>query len=143
MDIYIANLNQSIEEDAIMKLFEVFGEVDSVVLIRDRETRISKGYGFVKMPNNEEALQAISEMHGRPLADNIIIVKEANPKGSSGSNERRLVNSAAKPSNSTDNSSHYNNANGYSEDIPTEVIDQVSFSTTELDDGLIKVKFNG
>lgn len=143
MDIYVANLNSSIDEDAVTKLFEVFGEVASTVLIRDRETRISKGYGFVKMPNSIEAERAIEEMHGREIAERTIIAKEANQKGNTTSSDKQnFVQVKFDRNTSNDHNSYHDKGNQYSEDIPLEVVDEVSFSTTELEDGLIQVKFN-
>jgi RNA recognition motif-containing protein len=80
MNIYIGNLNFKIQEDQIRSIFEEFGEVSSVKLIRDRETARSKGFGFVEMPNDGEGEAAInslnqSEVMGRPM-----VVNEARPQ---------------------------------------------------------------
>ncbi len=80
MNIYIGNLNFKIQEDQIRSIFEDFGEVSSVKLIRDRETARSKGFGFVEMTNDGEGEAAInslnqSEVMGRPM-----VVNEARPQ---------------------------------------------------------------
>ncbi|MFC2186129.1 RNA recognition motif domain-containing protein [Peijinzhouia sedimentorum] len=80
MNIYIGNLNFKIQEDQIRSIFEDFGEVSSVKIIRDRETARSKGFGFVEMPNDGEGEAAInslnqSEVMGRPM-----VVNEARPQ---------------------------------------------------------------
>ena len=80
MNIYIGNLNFKIQEDQIRSIFEDFGEVSSVKIIRDRETSRSKGFGFVEMPNDGEGEAAInslnqSEVMGRPM-----VVNEARPQ---------------------------------------------------------------
>ena len=78
MDIYVANLHENIDEAALGKLFEVFGTVINAVVVKDRETGISKGFGFVNMQNAIEAQRAIDEMHGRSVAGKPLTVREAN-----------------------------------------------------------------
>lgn len=144
MDLYVANLNTSIEEEGLNKLFEVFGEVTSAILIRDKETRISKGYGFVKMTNAVEAERAIDEMNDREIAGNTIIVKEANPKGTTTvkSKEQDLVRLKFKNDGAEVDANRHEKSNSeQAEDIPVEVIDKMDFSTSTLEDGLVKVKF--
>ncbi len=145
MDIYIANLHSNIEEESLAKLFEVFGEVASAILIRDKETRQSKGYGFVKMPNAIEAERAIDDMNGRLLAEKNLIVKEAIPKDSKVSQERdgdfikvKFENPKTDTMHFKDGDAPYNNGE---ENISLEVKDEASYTKTQLDDGLIKVSF--
>jgi RNA recognition motif-containing protein len=80
MDIYIGNIFYEIDEPAIRKIFEVFGKVTDVVLIRDKRTQTSIGYGFVQMPNAIEASRAITELDGHALAGRNLVVKIAHPK---------------------------------------------------------------
>ena len=54
MNIFVAGLSYQITEADLRELFEEYGEVSSAKIITDRETRRSKGYGFVEMPNEEE-----------------------------------------------------------------------------------------
>ncbi|MBN1968243.1 MAG: RNA-binding protein [Candidatus Delongbacteria bacterium] len=75
MDIYVGNIPYGLSEDELKKTFEVHGAVTSARIIKDKETGRSKGFGFVNMPNNEEAQTAIKEMdghdyNGRPLRVN-------------------------------------------------------------------------
>ena len=58
MNIFISNLNYNTVESELQALFENYGTVDSAKIINDRETGRSRGFGFVEMPNNDEALQS-------------------------------------------------------------------------------------
>ena len=58
-NIFVGNLNYQATEDEVRQLFEQFGTVERVSLITDRETGRPRGFGFVEMPNDEEADQAI------------------------------------------------------------------------------------
>ncbi|WP_462251411.1 RNA recognition motif domain-containing protein [Ekhidna sp.] len=81
MNIFVAKLNYATSEDALRQAFEEFGTVDSAKVIMDRETQRSKGFGFVEMPNDDEANQAISSLNETELDGRTIVVKVANPRG--------------------------------------------------------------
>ncbi len=81
MNIFVAKLNYATSEDALRQAFEEFGTVDSAKVIMDRETQRSKGFGFVEMPNDDEANQAISSLNETELDGRTIVVKKANPRG--------------------------------------------------------------
>lgn len=87
MNIFVAKLNYSTETETLQDLFEGFGDVDSAKIIMDRETGRSKGYGFVEMPNDAEALAAIEELNDSEFEGSQIVVKKANP--SPGGGDRR------------------------------------------------------
>ena len=55
MNIFVAGLSYQITEADLRELFEEYGEVSSAKIVTDRDTRRSKGYGFVEMTNDEEA----------------------------------------------------------------------------------------
>jgi RNA recognition motif-containing protein len=80
MNIFVAKLNSRTNNESLKDLFEEFGEVSSAKVIFDRETGNSKGYGFVEMPNEEEAIQAIEELNETEFEGNTIVVKKAKPK---------------------------------------------------------------
>jgi RNA recognition motif-containing protein len=82
MNLFVAKLSPSTTGDDLEKLFSTFGEVASAKVIIDRETQNSKGYGFVEMPNDEEAEKAIADLNESELDGNQIVVKQANPQGS-------------------------------------------------------------
>ena len=83
MNIFVAKLNYATSEDLLRQAFEEFGTVDSVKIIMDRETNRSKGFGFVEMPDDNEAREAISGLNDSELDGRTIVVKKANPKGGS------------------------------------------------------------
>lgn len=77
MKIYVGNLSRLTNEDAVRGAFEQFGQVASVKIILDRETRESRGFAFVDMPETDEAQKAIAEMNGVELEGRKLTVNEA------------------------------------------------------------------
>lgn len=92
MNIFIASLPFSLEEAEIKEIFEDYGQVNSVKLITDRDTGRSKGYGFVDMPNDEEANKAIEVLNGTEIYERNISVSKAIDKKDN--NNRRGGNSS-------------------------------------------------
>jgi RNA recognition motif-containing protein len=80
MDIYVGNLSYDATEEDVKKLFEEFGEIESVKIITDRYSGRSKGFGFVGMPNEEEAKSAIDALNGKEMMGREIKVNEARPR---------------------------------------------------------------
>lgn len=90
MNIFIASLPFSLEEAEIKEIFEDYGQVNSVKLITDRDTGRSKGYGFVDIPNDEEASKAIEVLNGTEIYErNISVSKAIDKRGSNNNNNRR------------------------------------------------------
>ncbi len=81
MNIFVAKLNYDTRESDLQYAFEEFGAVDSAKIIMDRETGRSKGFGFVEMPNDDEARAAIDALNDQELDGRTIVVKEAEPRG--------------------------------------------------------------
>ena len=77
MNIYIGNLPKDMEEDELFEMFTEYGSVRTVKIIRDRHTRISRGYGFIEMDDEKAALEAINDWDQGSIDDNIINVKIA------------------------------------------------------------------
>ena len=80
MNIYIGNLNYRVREADLQQVMEEYGAVDSVKIIKDRETGKSKGFGCVEMGNDAQAKQAIEELNGAEYEGRTMIVKEARPR---------------------------------------------------------------
>lgn len=81
MNIYVGNLSYQSSEADVRKAFEAFGKVTSVSIISDQYTGKSKGFGFVEMPDANEAKAAIAGMNGKDLNGRALNVNEARPKG--------------------------------------------------------------
>ncbi len=88
MNIFVAKLNYDTQEDDLRAAFEEFGEVSSANIIMDKFTGRSKGYGFVEMPNDEEAQAAINELNDSEMDGRTIVVKKAEPRESRGGGRR-------------------------------------------------------
>ena len=80
VQIYAGNLPYKIKEEELKKLFEAHGEVSSVKIVTDRETGRSKGFGFVEMPNEGEANNAISQLNNAEVMGRNIQVNVARPR---------------------------------------------------------------
>lgn len=84
MKIFITGLPLEVGEDELTAVFGDFGYVKSLRIIKDRETHQSRGFGFVEMPNEEEAKEAIKRMNGGDYNGNRIKVVEAQEKPNTG-----------------------------------------------------------
>ncbi len=82
MELYITNLQPTITETDLRELFAEHGEVSAVKIIKDRFTSQSKGFGFVTMPNEEQALKAISSLHNLKIGHRTLSVIKASPRNS-------------------------------------------------------------
>jgi len=80
MNIYVGNIPYRMEEDRLRELFAQYGQVDSVKIIRDRYTGRSKGFGFVEMANDEEAVQAIEALNEAEVDGRNLRVNKAKPR---------------------------------------------------------------
>jgi RNA recognition motif-containing protein len=76
----VGNLSYDVTEADLKTAFEAFGQVESTNVITDRNTGRSKGFGFVEMPNDDEAKAAIDGMNGKELQGRPIKVNEAKPR---------------------------------------------------------------
>jgi len=89
MNIFIGSLPFSLEEADLRESFEAYGAVDSVKIITDKFTGRSKGFGFIEMPNEDEAQKAIDELNGATVGGRTIVVNKSEPKPEG---ERRSFN---------------------------------------------------
>jgi RNA recognition motif-containing protein len=80
MNIFVAKLSDQTTSEDLNQLFAEYGEVTSAKVIMDRETGQSKRFGFVEMPNDDEAKKAIKELDQAEYDSRRIVVKEARPK---------------------------------------------------------------
>ena len=84
MNIFVAKLNFATDESYLRQAFEEFGDVDSVKIISDKFTGKSKGYGFVEMPDDDQAQSAIDALNDSEFDGRTIVVKKAEPRENRG-----------------------------------------------------------
>lgn len=80
MNIYVGNLPYSVTEDDLKQVFTEFGEVSEAVIIMDKYSGRSKGFGFVEMVNDTEAEEAIKSLNDTDLKGRNIKVNKARPR---------------------------------------------------------------
>jgi RNA recognition motif-containing protein len=84
MNIYVGNLAYAVTQEDLQEAFSSFGRVTSVKIIIDRETGNPRGFAFVEMADNNEALKAIQGMNGVEIQGRAISVNEARPRAPGG-----------------------------------------------------------
>jgi len=80
MNIYIGNLAQEVTDADLQEAFQKYGEVSSAKVIKDRDSGVSRGFGFVEMPDNSEADAAIKGLNGTDIKGKRLKISEARPK---------------------------------------------------------------
>lgn len=89
MNIYVGNLPKTTNEETIRSLFEEYGEVAEIKLIKDHFTGELRGFGFVEMPSKPDAQKAIQEIDGTELEGRTLIVNEARPRSEKAGGRQR------------------------------------------------------
>ena len=82
--LYVGNLPFTTDETQLQDLFAQAGTVDTVSVVRDRETGRARGFAFVEMGSDEEAQQAINQLNSYELGGRALTVNEAKPKTAGG-----------------------------------------------------------
>ena len=80
MNIYVGNVKYEMTENDLKEMFSVYGEVASARIITDKDTGRSKGFGFVEMPNDSQALVAIESTNEKEIGGRTLKVNEARPR---------------------------------------------------------------
>lgn len=80
MKLYVGNLPYSVTESDLREAFGEFGEISDAVVISDRYTGQSKGFGFVEFPDDSAAKSAIDALNETDLKGRTIRVNEARPR---------------------------------------------------------------
>lgn len=83
MNLFVAGLPGDMDDHELQQIFEEFGTVNSAKVIFDRETRKSRGFGFVEMPDKSEAEKAIKGLDGAQFSGKTLAVKEAEERRNS------------------------------------------------------------
>ncbi len=98
MNLFVSNIDYKISEDELRKLFEEYGEVKSVKILIDLETKKPKGYGFVLMGSSYDGQKAIMRLNRRKINNRPLSVQEARPRpGEEPKKERKLRPRRKKP----------------------------------------------
>ena len=84
MNIYVGNLSWNLKDQDLSNLFATHGEVSSAKIVTDKFTNRSKGFGFVEMPNDDQAQAAIAALNGSEVDGRNIVVNESRPKPEGG-----------------------------------------------------------
>ncbi len=88
MNIYVGNLSFDVNDDDLKAEFEEFGAVDSALVVKDRFTGKSRGFGFVEMSEQTEAKTAIETLNGKEVKGRELRVNEARPREDRGGGGR-------------------------------------------------------
>jgi len=89
MNIYVGNLPYNVSDEDLNTLFAEYGEIETAKVIKDRYSGQSKGFGFVEMPSNSEADQAIKGLNGHFFNGRTIKVNPANPGGKKSTSRKK------------------------------------------------------
>lgn len=80
MNIYVGNLPYSVKSEELREAFQPYGNVSSAEVIFDRRTKRSRGYGFVEMDNEQDALRAIAALNGSEFMGRELRVDRSEPR---------------------------------------------------------------
>ena len=81
MNIFVGNLSFEVKEIDLQRVFMAFGVVTSVAIVMEKKGKKSRGFGFVEMPDEQEALAAIAQLQGKEILGRPINVTAAVSKG--------------------------------------------------------------
>ena len=88
MNIYVANIAYSAQDQDLQELFAPFGEVTSAKIIMDKATNRSRGFGFVEMADDDSGRAAIEGTNGVAFHGRDLVVNEARPRTEGGAGDR-------------------------------------------------------
>ncbi len=77
--LFVGNIDWNSSEDDLQSMFSPYGEIEEVVIIKDKYTNRSKGFGFITFSDDEDADKAVAELNGYKLNNREIVVNEARP----------------------------------------------------------------
>lgn len=106
MKIFVAGLPYDLDDAELTEIFEKFGTITSAKVAIDKETGKSKGFGFVDMPNAEEAKDAIESLNDISLGKKPLVVKQA---------EERSAPPSSRPPRNNFGGGGYNNSGGFND----------------------------
>lgn len=80
MNIYVGNLPHSVKDEDLRELFAEYGDVTTANVINDKYTGQSRGFGFVEMPTQQDAEEAIKSLNGSEMKGRNLKVNQARPR---------------------------------------------------------------
>lgn len=80
MNIYVGNLSYELTEQELRQAFQAFGQVESTKIVQDMYSGRSKGFGFVEMPEEDDAWSAIDALNGKEMKGRTLKVNKARPR---------------------------------------------------------------
>jgi len=80
MKLYLGNLPYSFDEEKLAEIFAPYGEVEELVIIKDKFSGRSRGYGFATLKDDTMAQKAIEELNGKEFDGRAIVVNESKPR---------------------------------------------------------------
>ena len=87
--IFVGNLDFQTTEADLTALFQPFGQIERIHIATDRETGRARGFAFVDMPTDAEAVKAIAALNGKDMGGRNLNINEARPKGERGPGTNR------------------------------------------------------
>jgi len=124
MKLYVGNLPWSIDQNGLKELFSSY-DVEEAVLITDKYSGRSKGFGFITIADDEEAKKAISEMHEKDIEGRPLTVSEARPMVQRDNSQRGPSNdSGSSEAPMADPSAIENDASEPVEEESPEIVDE-------------------
>jgi RNA recognition motif-containing protein len=131
MKLYVGNLPWSIDDRKLKELFSKFGDIEEAVLIKDKFSGRSKGFGFVTFTNDADAKKAIAEMHEKDTDGRPLTVSEAKPMVPRDNDSRR---DNSRNGDSVAPMANPSQINGQFEDDDDEDIDTVDEALEDASD---------
>ena len=80
MKLYVGGLAYAVTDKDLEEMFAAVGKVDTAVVIKDRDSGQSKGFGFVEMSDDAEAQKAIADLNGKEVSGRSLTVNQARPQ---------------------------------------------------------------
>ena len=86
MKLYVGNLSYEVTDTTLRELFAPYGEIESAIIITERDSGRSKGFGFVEFSDSNQAKAAMAALNGKEHNGRSLTVNEAKPRNDSGGN---------------------------------------------------------
>jgi RNA recognition motif-containing protein len=88
MNLYAGNLSKDVTVEDLRAVFQPYGHVGEIKIIKDHFSNLSRGFAFVEMPENSEAKAAIAALHGKDFKGKPMVVNEARSRSEDRSRDK-------------------------------------------------------